>query len=127
MLPEGLPSSIYYKKKTPEKPKAKIKYWVKAVVHGVSTGGIVGFFTDRDLKYKQVIAIREKPVAFKANEQQQETSKIKTWCCIDQGVSSMWAAFEKNIYTPQEVAKAVIHVDNEKCRLPVKHIKFFIQ
>jgi hypothetical protein len=100
---------------------------VKAVVHGVSTGGIVGFFTDRDLKYKQVIAIREKPVAFKANEQQQETSKIKTWCCIDQGISSMWATFERNIYTPQETAKAMIHVNNQQCTLPVTRVKFFVE
>jgi hypothetical protein len=52
------------------------------------------------MKYKQVLAIREPPVPFKMNEQQMEESKVTTWCCIDQGVSKMWANYEKNIYTP---------------------------
>jgi len=44
-LPEKMPSSIYYKEHdTKEKAKAKIKYWVKAVVHGKSSSD--------DMKYK---------------------------------------------------------------------------
>ena len=31
-----------------------------------------------------------------AGEAQQETSEIKTWCCCDQGTSTMWSVFEKN-------------------------------
>jgi hypothetical protein len=52
------------------------------------------------MKYKQVLAIREPPVPFKMNERQMEESKVTTWCCIDQGTSTMWANYEKNIYTP---------------------------
>jgi hypothetical protein len=70
-----MPSSIYYKANDRARTKAKIKYFVKAILHGQHKSD--------DMKYKQVIAIREKPVNFKINEQQQETSKIKTWCCID--------------------------------------------
>lgn len=91
-LPLGMPSSIYFRGNTRERAKAKVKYWVKATV-------VTGMLS-MNLKNKQVIAIREKPVNFKMNEQQQETSKIKTWCCIDQGTSSMWSTFEKNIFTP---------------------------
>lgn len=119
-LPFGMPSSIYYKNVTTrERPKAKIKYFVKAIVHALNMS--------ESMKYKQIIAIREKPVQFKTNEQQQETSIVKTWCCIDQGVSSMWSTFEKNIYTPQETARAMIHVDNSRCQLPVTRCRFFIE
>jgi hypothetical protein len=39
----------------------------------------------------------------------------------------MWATYEKNVYTPEEIAKAMIHVDNSKCGLAVTQVKFFIQ
>lgn len=98
-LPIGMPSSIYFKDNlVREKPKAKIKYTVKTVLHTP--------MFQFNMKNKQVLAIREPPVPFKMNEQQAEESIIKTWCCVDQGVSKMWANYEKNIYTPQELARA---------------------
>lgn len=88
-----MPSSINFKDySTRERPKGKIKYYVKTTVNTVNS--------HEAMKYKQVLAIREPPVAFKMNEQQHEESKVTTWCCIDQGVSTMWANYEKNIYTP---------------------------
>ena len=39
----------------------------------------------------------------------------------------MWSSFEKNIYTPQEIAKAMIHVDNTRCQLAVTRVKFFVE
>jgi len=39
----------------------------------------------------------------------------------------MWSTFEKNIYTPVETAKAMIHVDNSQCTLPVTRCKFFVE
>jgi len=71
--------------------------------------------------------VREPSVAFKVGDQQSETSNISTWCCIDQGTSTMWSAFEKNVFTPQDVAKAMINVDNSKCTLNVTTVKFFIE
>lgn len=118
-LPMGLPASInMHDKRRRERPKAKVKYYIKAKLHN---GGA------QDMKYKQVIAIREPPVAFKMNDQQSELSEIKTWCCIDQGTSQMWSTFEKNIFTPQETARALIHVDNSKCTLNCSQVKFFIE
>lgn len=92
-LPKGMPSSINFKDTSVrECPKAKVKYYIKATLHTTDPKHV--------MKYKQVLAIREAPVAFKMNEQQEEESKVTTCCCIDQGVSKMWAAYEKNIYTP---------------------------
>lgn len=60
------------------------------------------------MKYKQVILIREKTMEFKTGEHKAMTSNIKTCCCIQQGESSMWVTFDKNIYTPKEVAIAKV-------------------
>ena len=87
-----------------EDPKAKVKYWIRATLVG-----------SEKMKYKQVLIVREPPVAFVQGEQQQETSKVTTWCCVDQGVSAMWSEFEKNVFTPHETARAMINVDNSKC------------
>jgi hypothetical protein len=120
VLPDKMPSSINFKdKSTRERPKAKIKYFVKAVLK-------TGFF-ENNMKYKQVLAIREPPVQFKMNEQQAENANIKTWCCIDQGFSKMWANYEKNIYLPNETAKAMIHIDNSECTLNVTEVKFWVE
>jgi hypothetical protein len=57
-LQDKLPSSVNFKdKKKREEPKAKIKYYVKTKVHTVDP--------DDEMKYKQVLSIREKPVEFK--------------------------------------------------------------
>ena len=62
-LPEGIPSSINtHVKNVRERPKAKIKYFVKAKVHG--------FDRNDNMKYKQVLIVREPPVALKIGEQQ---------------------------------------------------------
>ena len=55
-----MPSSIYFKGTGEARPKAKIKYYVKAIVHASNML--------ENMKYKQVLAIREKPVDFKVNE-----------------------------------------------------------
>lgn len=80
-----------------------------------------------NLKYKQIMIIREPAKQLVIGEQQQETSQITVCCCCDKGQSSMWATFEKNVLTPQDVARATIHVDNSKCEINCKDIKFFIQ
>jgi hypothetical protein len=57
-----MPSSMHMKvENTREKPKAKVKYYVKTKLHTVHG--------DDEMKYKQVLVIREPPVPFKMNEQ----------------------------------------------------------
>ena len=63
-LPLGIPSSFFFKNKhIREKPKAKVKYIVEAKL---CTGSLL----KKDMKYKQVLIIREPPVAFKTGERQ---------------------------------------------------------
>lgn len=39
----------------------------------------------------------------------------------------MWVNYEKNIYTPNEVAKAFINVDNSRCTLNCTTVKFWLE
>ena len=56
MLPPGVPSSIFYKNHNHlKKPKAKIKYTLKTILHS--------HHHHDNMKYKQVIIVREAPEA----------------------------------------------------------------
>ena len=119
-LPSNIPSSVHYKdKKKKAEPKAKVKYFIKAVLHAHEK--------DHDMKYKQVLVVREPAVQFKAGEEQKERSNIKTCCCIDQGHSTMWSTFDKNIFTPHETAHATVNVDNSECSLKVTEVSLFVE
>ena len=39
----------------------------------------------------------------------------------------MFTTFDKNIYTPQETAHAKVCVDHGNCKLPVEHVRFFVE
>ena len=120
LIPQHVPSSIHFAdKKSRHEPKAKVKYYVKAKLqdHNEHT----------EMVNKQVLAIREPAVAYKEGEEQKETSNIKTWCCVDQGNSTMWSTFNKNIFTPHETAVAYVNVDNSECQVACKHVKLFIE
>jgi hypothetical protein len=50
------------------------------------------------------------------------TTNMKTWCCIDQGPSSITVYFEKNVYTVGEVACMYAEIDNSKCKLNIREV-----
>ena len=79
------------------------------------------------MKYKQVLIIRERPVALVTGEAQSETSHIKTWCCIDQGTSTMSSVFEKNVFLPNEQARGTIKINNEHCQLNAHRVSFYVE
>lgn len=117
VLPIGIPSSFYYKNKLiREKPKAKVKYTIKASLSSA--------LKHDAMHYKQVLIIREPPVAFKVGEKQQEVSRIKTCCCIDKGTSTMYSEFEKNVFLPNEIVKGYVHVDNDHCQVRCTNVHF---
>jgi len=73
-LPLNLPSSINYKNNIGDKPKAKIKHTIKAIIN-MKNGKI--------MKYKQLLVIHENPVEFKQDANSNVTVDLNTWCCIN--------------------------------------------
>lgn len=65
-LPNNIPSSIQFKSKTRETPKAKVKYYIKATVKCHDH--------HQNMDFKQVLAIREKPEELKTDVVIKETS-----------------------------------------------------
>lgn len=44
----------------------------------------------------------------------------KTWCCVDNGESSIKCYFENNSYLPGEKANIITEIDNSKCTIGIK-------
>lgn len=62
LLPDDVPSSINYKNsESKSKPKAKVKYYVKAIL-------VAGDNLDTHMVHKQVLIVREKPMALKTEQ-----------------------------------------------------------
>ena len=79
------------------------------------------------MKYKQLLIIREPPVAFKVGERQEEISQITTCCCFNKGTSKMGSEFEKNVFMPNEIVKGYVHVDNTHCAIACTHVRFAVE
>ncbi len=119
-LPTGIPSSFYFKDKScNDKPKAKVKYTVQAT--------LCATMSNDEMKYKQVLIIREPPVAFKQGDRQSETSQITTCCCFNKGTSTMSSIFEKNIFLPNELIKGFVEVDNSHCTINCQRVEFAVE
>ena len=119
-LPDRIPSSFHFKDKgNRENPKAKVKYYCKAVLKCDDE--------EQNMKHKQVLAVREKAVEMKTDEKIAETSELKTWGCCAQGTSTLEAEFNKNVFTPQETAEGELKIDNSHCKLKVTRVRFSIE
>jgi len=84
-----------------------VKYTVQAT--------LCATMTNDHMKYKQVLIIREPPIAFKQGDKQSETARITSCCCFPEGTSTMSSVFDKNIFLTNEVIKGFVEVDNSKC------------
>jgi len=95
-LPEGIPSSIFYKDKGCEAcPKAKVKHTIKAILNTVE-----GY----KMKYKQYINIHEPPVQFHEHAAGKVEQNITSWGCCGKGPTSMNVVFNKNVFFQNEHA-----------------------
>ena len=119
VLPPGLPASIMFKNfHHVDKPKAKIAYYVNAILH--NHDGLA-------MSYRQMLVIHQPPVPFQQDSVLQNTSSVTTWCCVEQGSAVVKAQFEKNVFFANEIANALVTTDNSKCNLRVQHVEFAVR
>ena len=76
------------------------------------------------LRYKQWLIVHERPVDFQADKVEIQNKPITTWCCAGQGNSELSVQFQKNVFFANEVAQALVGVDNSKCQLDIESIHF---
>jgi hypothetical protein len=106
---------MYHNQHHYDRPKAFVKYSVKATIitHSKQT-----------LKYKQMLVIHEPPVPFAQNAQSKQQVALTTCCCCDKGTSGLEVRFDKNVFYSNEVACADVAVDNSKSQLPITEVEF---
>ncbi|CDW76085.1 UNKNOWN [Stylonychia lemnae] len=119
-LPSGIPSSMHFMNRGDLRhPKAQVKYSIKAFIetntHGVGMG------------YKQILLVREHPPNFEVNIERTSENLVKTWCCVNQGFSKIMVRFEKNTFLPYEKCKTQILLDNSRCNIALKTVRFCIE
>ncbi|CAD8062611.1 unnamed protein product [Paramecium sonneborni] len=114
-LPPNLPGSFTYHHAT----LASLNYKVKARV--ISTSKSIN-----DIKNKQEIIIREPIKEILQVSSKQETANLTTWCCKQQGVSSISATVQKNLYFPGEFVQITYEVDNSNCKLNIENVDIMI-
>jgi hypothetical protein len=44
---------------------------------------------------------------------------MKTWCCLDQGASTISATVGKNVYTIGDKVEAIAEIDNSQCKMDI--------
>jgi hypothetical protein len=96
-----------------------VKYTVQAT--------LCATMTNDHMKYKQVLIIREPPIAFKQGDKQSETARITSCCCFPEGTSTMSSVFDKNIFLTNEVIKGFVEVDNSKCNKNCTRVEFALE
>ncbi|CAD8068948.1 unnamed protein product [Paramecium sonneborni] len=114
-LPPNLPGSFLYQSSI----LASLNYKVKVRV--VSTSKSIN-----DIKNKQEIIIKEPIKEILQISSKQETANLTTWCCKNQGVSSISAKVEKNLYFPGEFIQITYNIDNSNCKLNIENIDVMI-
>lgn len=119
-MPAGLPSSFQFiDDKIWQRPKGKVKYSIKAMMldhHGKEL-----------MRHKQVLILREMGDAFRENISHNDSHNISTWCCCSQGVSSVNTTFDKNVFEPHELCKAVVNIDNSQCNLEITNVRLALE
>lgn len=104
-MPANLPSSFQFiDDKMWQRPKGKVKYSIKAMMKDHHDKVM--------MHHKQVLILREMGDAYKENITHTDENNISTWCCCSQGVSRVITTFEKNVFEPHELCKAIVNIDN---------------
>lgn len=63
---------------------------------------------------------------FQADVQTVSKQELTNCCCISKGFSTLKTDFEKNVYCPNENAKAIMTVDNSECSVDCTNINFAV-
>ena len=80
-----------------------------------------------NMKHKQILIIREQPEITHVGIKQVKEDNITTCCCVNQGVSKLETVFDKDTFEPHEHCKVNVLIDNSKCNVDIKRIRFGIE
>jgi len=116
-LPEWCPSSIFYCGQ--KESKLQITYKIEAEIEAENG--------EDAIEAKRRIIVRRPPTDMATGQHLDNSQQMTACCCIDQGTGSMKVNFEKNAYTPYEVAKCFVEVNNTEGKIPINNISFTLK
>lgn len=113
----GLPATTNYSDMAKdEQARAKVVYYCRATIR-VHNGEI-------PMVHKYVVNVAEPSIGLKMNEQITDEVNINTDCIRSNGIGSITVNFEKNIYEPTEVIRAMVLADNSRSDAKVKCVQY---
>ncbi|XXQ39395.1 Arrestin C-terminal-like domain-containing protein [Plasmodiophora brassicae] len=113
-LPSDLPGSFY--EETQDKRSDQDGYYRAAVSYTVAAECVstqLFSFGSHTLESQCEMVIHAKLLSSIVGVTRQANATIRSWCCINQGVVSMRASFEKNAYMSGETAHVLLQFDNQ--------------
>lgn len=123
-LPTDIPASMQFKDANhKDKPCMKIKFHIRV--------NLLCNNEHDNMVYKQIMVIRTAVPPFKEGEKnlQQIQPQDNSFCsCFSsgKGKTTVGTLFEKNIYTPNEVAIAHVDINNEECKTDIHSVSFYL-
>lgn len=117
MLPAGLPSTFNYEFHKHGPCHARVNYVMKVTI---AAPQITDFAS---IQCVQAFIVNQELIASSGNQKKEMSQVITSCCCIDKGRTKIVTYFEKNDYTPGEVAYMVTEVDNTNCKADIFEIR----
>ena len=115
-LPKWAPGSFFFCGF--RESKLELNYKLMAQIAGNDGNYVEG---------KRRLIVRKPPLEIATGQNLTSTQKLVTCCCVDQGTANIACNFEKNAYTPYEVAKCYMEASNKDCKIPVDSITFTLK
>ena len=113
-LPLNIPGTFHH---VEQNLSASIRYTIEGFIE------TVGNLAPR-IKYKSRFTVRQPPMVSGDSVGGKSTTKVVCCgCCLPYGTVDIRANFEKNVYQPNETARAQIEVDNSHSSVDLKDIR----
>lgn len=112
-LPSDLPGSFEYYDET---SSSFLKYLIHCRI--ISSNG-----RETEMNSANLIIVRQSADNFEYPNKKLKTKQVKSWCCINQGLSTLNVSLLKDHYHPDQELKANISLDNTQCNLDGNNIK----
>ena len=52
---------------------------------------------------------------------------MKSWCCIDQGQSTISATVGKNVHSIGDTVEAIAEIDNSQCKMDIEKVTISLE
>lgn len=121
ILPKSLPSTFNYEFFKHGPCHGRVNYVMQASIGSPQMSSVPPIMCN------QAFIVNQELLLSSGIQKREMEKKITSCCCIPKGHTKIVTYFEKNDYTPGEIAYMVTEVDNSKCKADIQEIKGIFQ